>query len=151
MATEPSIFEKKDTNNIDFSNVDIDKDFVINYILPSIVDNDNFKFINFIEQCNSLEEVGEFKECYDVLKKFLDYVMYVKNLYDKKEAKLRTIKFNKIENLLFVHNYLSLFVPYNKNLISVYWNKKYYNKNYIVYCIVLNLAFYIFDLISSST
>ena len=151
MATEPSIFEKKDTNNIDFSNVDIDKDFVINYILPSIVDNDNFKFINFIEQCNSLEEVVEFNVCYDFLKKFLDYVMYVKNLYDKKEAKLRTIKFNKIENLLFVHNYLSLFVPYNKNLISVYWNKKYYNKNYIVYCIVLNLAFYIFDLISSST
>lgn len=139
------------TNNIDFSSVDIDSDYVINYILPSLIDNNNLKYITYIEECNSFEELVEFNVSYDFLKKFLDYVMYVKGLYDKKEAAARTIKFNKIENLLFVHNYLSLYVPYNKNLISIWWNKKYYNKNYIFYCIILNLAVYIFDLIGVNT
>lgn len=128
--------------NKNFSNITFDPDYIINFILPSVIEN-NIKINKKTDECNSLYDFKELEVCLQFLQDFLDYVIYVLQLYDRKEMKKRIIKLNNIENLLFLHSYLSLFSPPKKNLMKLYWNKNNNNKNYLNYCIVINLAYYL--------
>lgn len=124
-------------------------EYIINYVLPAILEQEN-KSRKLLEKINSFEDFVEFNTSISFLRAYQSYIIYVKQLYDIKESKIRASSVNlvNIENLLSLNAYLSLSTKkYEKG--NSYWSKinyKHNDKTFLLYIIILKLAEYIYYL-----